>query len=407
MKRMATGLDIGTTKICAALSGVAANGEIEVLGVGVADAKGINKGFVSHLDKLVDSINKAVQAAEEKAGVKAHHIVTNISGSSVTAALNESSIPLSRRGREVTKRDIEKIIETTKNISLTLEEDFLFCCPHEFIVDDHDGVEDPQGLYGTKLKVRLYVITALANHIQNISKAVRYAGYELFNIVPTSVASASGILDNEQRHNGAIVIDIGGGITELAILSGGLLRYFNSVNVGGMDLTACLSAHLKIPFENAELIKRRYGSISKEDLRKDEKNIFDIGTRRITVNTDQINNILKERLDEIFHILKERLAVSDYFQAPMHSLVVTGGSALLHGALESCEHFFEMPAKMGRVKGINGDPSILANPAYSAAISLAQYGMNKYKSPYSRSPKGKSFLLDTYYRFRDTINEYF
>ncbi|MBL7068488.1 MAG: cell division protein FtsA [Candidatus Omnitrophica bacterium] len=407
MRNIMTGLDIGTSKICAAIAGVSPDGKIEIRGIGLAEAKGINKGFVSSLDKLIDSVSTAVKAAEDEAGVKAHNVVTNISGSSVAGKLNEGLVHLSRRGREITRRDINGAIETTKNISLTLERDFLYCVPQEFVVDDNAGVEDALGLFGTKLKVRLYVITALATHIQNISKAVSYAGYELTDIVPTLVASASCILRDEHKENGTLVIDMGGGITELAIYKNGMLRFFDSVNVGGMDLTASLSAHFKISFESAEMIKRKCAGISKEDLSKEKKSIFDVDNRHVTVNSIIINNLLKERFEEIFYILNDRLKSSEFFSDSMPAFMVTGGSSLLSGAHESFEDLLNIPIKRWRIEEIDADPSYLSNPVYSAAISLAKYGLDKEKKPGRTYSRGKSFLLDSVSRMRAFLDDYF
>ena len=405
MQKIITGLDIGTTKISACLAALTPEGKARILGIGSADAKGINKGFVSSLDKLVDSITLAVRAAEDKARVKAHEVVANISGASVAGRPSSGLIPLARRGREITPRDVRKAVEMTKAVSLTLEKDFLYGAVQGFAVDDNEGVENPAGLFGTKLNARMYVITAQATHIQNISKAVNYAGYELLKIIPTAVASAPLLLKEDEGAGGTLIADIGGGITELAVFRNGRLRFFDSINVGGMDLTSSLSAHFKIPFGSAESIKRKHGSILKEDLTKDQKNTFDVEDRRVVIDSDTMNNILKERHEEIAHILMERLNTSGNFTRNISSFMLTGGSALLSGASESLEELFKMPVKMARIRGIEGDPSILANPASTAAIGLARYGLENHIR--TRPVTGKSLLTDVTHRIRTLLDEYF
>jgi cell division protein FtsA len=407
MRNVLLGLDIGTSKVCAALLDATPEGEMRLLSTGLADSKGINKGFVSNLDKLIDSIGKAVQSAEESAGLKAHRVVANISGASVAGKSHEGLIFLSRRGREIKKRDVRKAIDTTKHISYTMEKDLLYAVPQEFTIDETHEVENPVGLFGTKLKVKLYVITALTSHVQNISKAVNYAGYELIDIVPTSVAAASGILKDEERAEGVIVIDMGGGVTELAIFHDSTFKFFDSVNVGGMDLTSSLSSRFKVPFGNAEMIKMHYAGISKEDLKKDQKNIFDIDNKHIVIKSDEMNSVLKERFDEIFHVLQERLKPSGYSDLSIPNIVVTGGCALLHGALESFENRFNTRVRMGNVSGVTGDPAALNSPVYSAAISIAKYGLNKYKRPRSYRFKDKYFIVDTFHKFREFLDDYF
>lgn len=407
MRNSIVGLDIGTSKICAAIAARDGAGKDRLIGIGTADAKGINKGFVSNLDKLVDSINKAVQSAEDASGVKARYVVSNISGASVSGKTQEGLIPLARHGREITKRDIKKVIETTRSVSLTMEREILYAVPQEFIVDDNHGVEDPLGLFGSRLKVRLYVVTAQTAHVQNISKAVNYAGYELIEVIPTSIASASAMLQDKDKDDGTIMVDMGGGITEIAIFYSSMLKFLDSVNVGGMDLTARLSARFNIPFSNAEIIKKSYGAVSESDLKKDEKNAFDIGNRRVVVNTSDMNTLLRERLDEIFFILQDRIKSSSTLTPPIPNLVITGGSALLGGALEAFEALFNMHTRLGRICMMDGNPSTLANPAYTAAICLAKYGLNRHVTPKSGFLKGRSFVVDTALKFKEMLDEYF
>ena len=406
-KNILLGLDLGTTKICASILAHDAQGQAHLLGTGISDSKGVKKGFVSNLDKLIDSISKAAQAAEDKAGAKAQRVVANISGPSLVGRLQDGLIFLSRRGREITKRDVKKVIDTTKHISYTMEKDLLCAVPQGFTIDEAQNVEDPVGLFGTKLEVTLYVITALTTHVQNISKAINYAGYDLVDIVPTTVAAASGLMRKEDKTAGAAIVDIGGGITELAVFKEETFRFFDSISVGGMDLTSCVSSHYNIPFASAEMIKRHYGGISKDDLKKDEKNIFDIDDRQIVIKSNELNLLLKERFDEIFHIVKDRLKGSGYSDKLIPNIIVTGGSALLHGALESFEDRFKIRVRMGSVTGVKGDPSILNNPTYSAAISIAKYGLDKEKRPKGRSLKDRFFILDTFHKFRDFLEDYF
>lgn len=407
MNNAITGLDIGTSKICAAIAAPADDGTPEILGTGLVDARGINKGFVSNLDKLIDSVCKAVRAAECQAGIKTHKVITNISGSSLAGVPSESVIHLSRRGREITRADVEKAVETARNVSLTLERDSLYCVTQEFMVDDSENLENALGLFGTKLKARLYVITALATHIQNISKAVSYAGYEPLEIIPTVIPAAEAILNEEETRSGAVMMDIGGGITELAIYKDGALRFFDTVNVGGMDLTAALSANLKVSFRTAEMIKKRTGSILKEDLSADKNSIYEADGRHITVESDITNAILKTRFEEILHILMERLKSSAYFTGSIPSLTVTGGGSLLHGVLEACEELSGMPLKRWRVGNVKADPSMLSNPVYSAAIAIAKYGLVKHKTCRRRSFAGAPILSNAFHKVRDFINDYF
>ncbi len=398
MKRIITGLDIGTSKICAAIIATDPDGKQRTLGVGIAEARGMNKGFVSNLDKLVDAIAKAVGMAEERAGVKAHYVISNISGASVYGKLHESSMLLSRRGREITKRDIKKAIEGAKNLALTLQKDALYAVPVEFIVDEAHEVENPLGLFGTKLKTRLYVVTALTSHLANIEKAVNYAGYELIDIVPTSIATAASVLNSEERSSGALIIDMGGGITELAVFFGESLKLLTSVNVGGMDLTAALSAHLDLPFNSAESIKKSVGGIGESDRDKGEVSVFDYESRSVVVESDSVNELLKTRFNEIARTLRDRLKTNSYDEFAVTNVIMTGGGGLLNGSLECFESLFKTRTRFGSI----GD-----NPTHSGAISLARYGFKRSSEPKRGFQKGKSVVVDTFYKIRELLDEYF
>lgn len=407
MRKILTGLDIGTSKVCAAIIEAEPGANARILGLGTASSTGINKGFVSNLDKLVDSISKAVQEAEHRAGAKAHHVVANISGASLMSRINEGSVLLSRRGREITRRDVRKVIDTTKHMSVTLDKDLIYMEPQEFIIDDSNQIEDPIGLFGAKLKVKLHVVTAMMTHIQNISKAINYAGYELIDIVPNSVAASSTILEEEDRDNGTVIIDIGGGITEIGVYRDNSFKWIDSVNVGGMDLTSCVSSFYRVPFGDAEMIKKRLGGIAKEDIEKETQDIFDIDSRSVVVTSEKMNSLLKDRFDEITNILHERLKSSGQLGMPLSKIVLTGGSVLLHGVTDAFEARFGVSVKLGRVKGVVGDPAILANPSFAASISLAKYGLTKFKNTKTGPFKGKFFLVDIFYRFRELIEDYF
>jgi len=404
MKNVIAGLDIGTSKICAAIAGES-DVQDELLGLGVTQSKGINKGFVSNLDKLIDSISEALGAAQEKAGMKVQRVVADISGSSVSGNVHENVMFLSRRGREITKRDVKKALNSTRNTSMTMERDILFDAPHEFVIDDSHEAEDPVGLFGSKLKARLYVISALTTHVQNISKAVNYAGYELVDIIPGSVAASFGILKDEQKKDGSFLVDMGGGITEMALISNNRFQFLDSINVGGMDLTACISSHYKIPFGKAETVKRRYGAVSKEEIAKAQQNIIEFDDRQIVVKGDEMNRLLKKRFEEMFNIIRERLT-SAKTPAQFSRVVATGGGFLLQGAIESLEELLGAEVGLGHISGMKGDPAAFSNPIYSTAISLAKYGLHRYK----RKPipiEGRIFFADLFSRFKNLMDEYF
>ncbi len=406
VKKIITGLDIGTTGIRAAIAGADRDGGLRLLGAGMSEARGINKGFVANLDKLTDSISRAVRSAEDAAGVRAHRVSANISGASVAGGLHEGLVSLARRGREIKKRDVRRVIEGTKSISLTMEKDLLCAVPQEFVVDDSHEVEDPLGLYGAKLKVRLYVVTAQATHVQNLSKAVNYAGYDLSDLVPTPVAAAESLLSEREKRDGVILIDMGGGVTEISLFRGGTLRFFDSVNVGGMDLTSAIASHLKVPFRSAEAIKRHYGGVLPEDT-VNREDIMDVDSRHIVVNSRELSCLLRERLDEIFHIITERLSGRGRMSERATQITVTGSGALLHGALELFEKKFGLPVKTGSVSDISGEPAVLQNPAYAAAVSLAWYGLRGNRDPGRRALGDRLFIVDTFYRFREMIEDYF
>ena len=264
-RKIITGLDIGTSKVCATIAELKENGELSILGAGLAPCSVLSEGVVSDLDKLTDSVASALETAEDKAKVKAHNVFANAGGIFVKGNSYDGAFLYSTTPRAVIKRDVNKVINIAKDLSVSLGEDPIHLIPLIYSLDNQEGIENPLGLYGAKLKVRLYIITCASNIIKNIAKAISHAGYEMADIIYSGIATSC-VLSDEEKSDGVALMDMGSHTTELVIFSKGKIRFNAALDFGGQDITEEISSHFKIPKRVAEDLKIRYGTIHERDL---------------------------------------------------------------------------------------------------------------------------------------------
>jgi len=406
-KKIITGLDIGTSKICAAIAEITQAGKINIRGIGVSPCDSVSGGVVSNLDKLTDSIAAALGTAEEKAKFRAHNIIANIGGGAVKGGSFEGALRFSSMPRGVLSRDIRKVIGVAKDLSVSLGEDSLHLIPLGYTLDSQDGIENPLGLYGTRLRVKLYIITCMTNLLRNIHKAVNHTGYELKEVIYTGMAT-SRLLSDEEKTDGVILIDLGSHVTELALFSKGKIRFNLIVEAGGSDLTDEISSQFKIPKRIAEDLKLRYGTIHERDLHIDERIVVDVQDRQVTIDRSSMNYIMHSKIKKILHSLKKGLEGSGLENNLPGGVVMSGASLLMSGVIEMAEKEFSLPVRMVVASDVIAEDSIISHPAYAACIGLVKYGRDTYTKPRGRlSFKKESFIEKNFYRLKEILADYF
>jgi cell division protein FtsA len=367
------GLDIGTTKICCVV-GESTDKGIQIVGIGTHPSIGLRKGVVVNIESTVESIQKAVEEAELMAGCEITQVYAGIAGGHIKGFNSHGVIAI--KDREVSKRDLERVIEAAKAVAIPPDREVIHILPQEYIVDDQDGIRDPLGMSGVRLEVRVHIVTGAVTSAQNIIKCANRAGLDVCDIVLEALASSETVLTPEEKTLGSALIDFGGGTTDLAIFSENAIKHTSVLALGGNNLTNDISVGLRTPISEAEAIKKKFGCcltgmINKEDTIE----VPSVGGRKARLVSRQIlGEIMEPRVEEIFTLIKGETTRSGYGELCSSGVVITGGSALLEGIPELGEQVFNLPVRRGYPQGFGGLKDIVNSPMYATAVGLVLYG---------------------------------
>jgi cell division protein FtsA len=382
------GLDIGTTKICAVVGEVRSDA-IEIIGIGSHPSEGLRKGVVINIEKTVNSIKEAVEEAETMAGCEISSVYAGIAGGHVKGFNSHGVIAL--KEKEVTKKDIERVIEAASAVAIPMDREVIHVLTQEFIVDEQDGIIDPTGMSGVRLEAKIHIVTGAVTSAQNIIKCANRAGLDVCDIVLQSLASSEAVLTDEERNLGVALLDFGGGTTDLAVFARGTIKHTSVLALGGDNVTYDISIGLRTPMVEAEKIKIKYGCALSSMIGKDETiEVPGVGGRKSrTLSRQILGEIIEPRMEEIFNLIHNELVRSGYDDMINSGVVVTGGSAELMGIPEMAEQIFNAPSRTGFPQWVSGLVEVVNKPMYATAVGLVLYGAKRIK-------EGKKF------RIRDT-----
>jgi cell division protein FtsA len=366
------GLDIGTTKTCAVVATSTPQG-LDIIGVGEAPCAGLRKGVITDLEETVRSIEAATEKAERMAGVHISHVYVGVTGEHVQSTNNRGVVAISGEDREVVRADVKRVVEASKLIDVGADRQIIHALPRHYTVDGHDGVTDPIGMSGARLEVDTHIITGGNSFITNVLKCVHRAGLEPAGIVFEPLASSAATLLAEEKHVGVLLLDIGGGTTDLAVYSAGGAILTATIPVGGNILTNDIALGLKTTFSDAELVKRTIAS-AMPDEQGDDFTVKTLDGRSSgSISRSQLRSIVAPRLLEIFRLAKAQLARLPR-DVIMAEVVLTGGGAHLAGIEQAASDFFGMPARVGVPTSIGGLTDAVKQPEFATAVGLVLFG---------------------------------
>ncbi len=379
MEDLIVGLDIGTSKICAVVGEVRPDGRVDIVGMGSHPSIGLRKGMVINIENTVNSIKEAIEEAETMAGCEISSVYAGIAGGHIKGFNSHGIIAL--KNREVTKKDVERVIDAARAVAIPMDREVIHTLPQEFIVDDQAGITDPLGMSGVRLEVKIHIVTGAVTSAQNIIKCANRAGLDVYDIILESLASSEAVLSDEERNLGAALIDFGGGTTDLAVFSQGSIKHTSVLTLGGDNLTNDIAIGIRMPFKEAEKIKIKYGCGITSLIGKDETiEVPSVGERAPrTISRELLGEILEPRVEEIFTLIYQEMVRSGYDDLVTSGVVATGGSSLLPGVLEILEQVFNMTARIGYPTNIGGLKEIVDSPMYATAVGLVLYGANLEK----------------------------
>ena len=371
--KIIVGLDIGTTKICAVV-GEVVHDTVEIIGIGSHPSDGLRKGVVINIEKTVNSIKEAIEEAETMAGCEISSVYAGIAGGHIKGFNSHGVIAL--KEREVTKKDIDRVIEAASAVAIPMDREVIHVLEQEFIVDEQDGIMDPLGMSGVRMEAKIHIVTGAVTSAQNIIKCANRAGLDVHDIVLESLASSEAVLSDEERNLGVALIDFGGGTTDMAVFSKGSIKHTSVLALGGYNLTYDISIGIRTPIIEAEKIKMKYGCALTSMIGKDETiEVPGVGGRKPrTLPRQFIGEILEPRLEEIFSLIQSELIRSGYEDAVNSGVVITGGSSELSGVPEIAEQIFNVPCRIGYPEKVGGLIEVVNKPMYATAVGLVLYG---------------------------------
>lgn len=392
-------IDIGTTKVCTLVGRPGPGDTLEVTGVGVAPSRGLLKGMVVDMEEATQSIRDSVQRAERTSGSRILSAHVGITGNHVSSLNNRGMITITRNDRVVSEEDVTRVLEAARaTVGVPTNREIIHVVPRSYTLDDQEGVRNPIGLHGFRLDVEAHIITGAVNSIQNLAKCVEIAGVQVDNLVLEPLASGEAALHDDERETGAILVDIGGGTTDLAVFTQGSVGFTTVIPVGGYQFTQDLVIGLRTPYAAAEAAKIAYGSVEPATMPLDEMaELRSFGTTETRpVSRRLMAEILRARLEDLLSLIEGAVRHSGYQDLLPAGITFTGGSANLSGLVPVTEEVLGVPARIGIPEGITGLVDSLRDPAYATSVGLLLWAM-RYGEEDGR-PQEQSFAIKGFFQ---------
>jgi len=347
-KNVIAGLDLGTTKVCAVIAEQVEN-NLNILGFGVAPSEGLNRGLVANISKTADAINEAMHIASNRAGLTVKELNVGVAGEHITSLRHRNYVTINNPEREITEQDLDRLRADVQTIRIPSDRQILHIIPEEYSVDYQGGIDDPIGMCGSRLEAVNHVVLASIPAIQNIKKSVERAGFMVKDYVLQPIASSFAVLDENEKDLGVLLIDIGGGTTDIAVFHRKAIKHTKVIGVAGNQVTNDVRETLGIVTADAEKLKKEYGYATEHAIIKDE-DIFikGVGGRgNVKIPLSLLTQIISVRMKELFALIDNELRQAGFKNKIKAGVVLTGGGSLLKGCTELAEEVFGMPARIG------------------------------------------------------------
>ena len=380
------GIDVGSSKICTLVAEVTPDDDLRVLGVGITPSQGVKKGMVDDIQKATEAITSSVERAERSSGSRIMSAHVSVGGNHTTSVNNRGISTIPGKQRAITEEDIDRAMEGAKSLSLPTNREVLHNISRFFIVDGQEHVSDPVGMFGQRLDMDTHIVTGSVTAIQNLTQCVEGAGVQIEELVFAPLAASEAVLEDEEKEQGVILADIGGGTTNIAVFVDGTVFHTCVLPVGGYHLTHDLVAGLRAPFSQVEELKVTDGSALPSQIDAEETVELEAfgGQRMKEVPRRRVAEILQARVEEILEMIYIDVKRAGFDDMVAAGLVLSGGTAGLPGICELSEMVLRLPVRAGVPRGIHGLSDSLNHPAYATSVGLlhwakAEIGQNGHK----------------------------
>jgi len=403
------GLDVGTSKIAAVIGDFCSEEieQTEIIGIGMAESKGLRKGVVVNIEQTANSIREAVENAEKMSGVSIGSVYTGIAGGHISGVTMSGFVAVSGKNREISQADVDRAIEQAQARATPIEREVLHVIPQGYTIDDQEGIREPVGMYGKTLTANVHIITGAVAATQNVVKSVYTAGISVENIVLQPLASSESVLTDDEKERGVVLVDIGDGTTDIVIFKDGAVRHTKVLPLGGWQITNDIAVMLSISPKEAEELKKKYGCVFGEMVDSNEKisvsTTGDVYSNPRTISRLELTDIIGCRIAEILDFVDQEIDKNDFFVPS--GVVITGGSSLLQGLPSLAEKIFDRPVRIGYPRPLEGLTDQVNSPIYATGVGLVIFGAKNFNSP-SKFIKGSNLFDQIFKRMKEWFVDY-
>jgi cell division protein FtsA len=376
-ERVIVGIDVGTTKICVLVGELDRDGKLNIVGVGTCPSQGLRRGVVVNIEETVTSIAAALDRAERLSGKKIVTAYVGIAGSHIDSENSKGFVAISPSHRDIVQNDISRAIEVARAIAIPANREVIHVIPRGYVVDGQEGIKNPIGMSGFRLEVETHIITGAVSSIHNLIKCVHKAHVEIEDLVLEPLASSEAVLADGETDLGVVLVDIGGGTTDIAVFSDGAIWQTVVLPIGGNLITSDIAIGLRLPTGVAEELKITYGHCDPSTI--DDDDMIDLTQFMPDCNDlvprKLLAEIIQARVEELFNMVHEEIKKSGYDGLLPAGIVITGGTAELPGIVELAGQTLDLPARMGSPLGLHGLADSISRPAYATAVGLLLWGL--------------------------------
>ncbi|MBA7619416.1 Cell division protein FtsA [subsurface metagenome] len=368
-----TSIDVGTTKVCTTIADIDDGDGIRVIGVGVTPSQGLHKGLVVNINDAKESIRESVKQAEQTSNYKVESAYIGVTGRHVSSLNNRGVVAVTRNDRLVRPDDLRRVLASAQSVKVPKDRKLLHVIPRSYAIDGQVGVKNPVGMHGFRLDVETHIITAAITSVQNLVKCIRSIGIDVDDLILEPLASSEAVLTEDEKQVGVILADIGGGTTDIAVFREGSIWHTSILPVAGYQITRDVAIGLGLPFDIAEEMKKRYGSVMPVYESKVETTST-ISENGHGVSYQDLCDIIRARVEEIIRLILLELPRSEYEELVPAGLVLTGGSSNLSGIETLGRDILRLPVRVGIPTRMHGITDALRDPAYATSVGLLLWG---------------------------------
>ncbi len=335
--------------------------------------------MVVNIESTLRSVAQAIEAAEMMSGREVHGCYTGIAGAHIEGINSRGVVAVTGRGREITQEDIDRVIEAARAIVIPMDREVLHVIPQTYIVDDQKGIKDPRDMIGVRLEAEVHIISGSVTSAQNLVKCVNRAGFKVNDLILQSLAAARAVLSNDEKELGTMLVDLGGGTTDILIYADGAPYFTSVIPVGGTQVTSDISIMLNTPVDQAEKIKLESGCCYQPLIEQDEEVVIpSVGGRPpLAIPRSNICTIIQPRMEEIFKMAREKAESMGYLRRIGGGVVLTGGGSLMPGAAELAHEVFGLPVRIGYPENLGGLVDEYRSPIFSTGVGLVLFGAER------------------------------